>query len=111
ADVLDRAQALGRVGGDADLLKELARMFQTDCPAQLAELRAAVGRGDGPAVQRLAHTLKGEVGVFGAHAAFEEALRLETMARQGDLSQAATAIAALQRELARLETALASWPE
>ena len=46
----------------------------------------------------LAHTIKGAVGTLGATAAFETALRLETMGRQGDLSLAAEAIAALDEE-------------
>jgi PAS domain S-box-containing protein len=110
-DVLDMAQALNRVGGDRGLLNELAAMFLNDCPAQQAELRAAVERGDGPVVQRLAHTIKGAVGTFGAQGASEAARALETMARQGDMSQATAATAALDRELARLRTALAAWTD
>ncbi len=64
---------------------------------------------NGPAVQRLAHTLKGAVGVFGAHPAFEAALRLETMARAGDLAQAEPAFAALEEALSRLRPILQSW--
>ena len=108
-EVLDRATALHRVGGDAALLKELAGLFLGTYPPQLAELHAAVAHGDGPVVQRLAHTLKGSVGAFGARAAFETAQRLETLARTGDLAGAEPACAALEEELARLRPALAAW--
>jgi HPt (histidine-containing phosphotransfer) domain-containing protein len=107
--VLDPSQALARVGGDHDLLRELAGMFLDSLPQQLAELRTALGRGDGPAVQRLAHALKGAVGTFGARHAFEEAQRLERMARNGDLSDAGAAWTALEEALARLRPALAAW--
>jgi CheY-like chemotaxis protein len=106
---LDPSQALARVGGDRGLLRELAGMFLDSLPQQLAELRTALGRGDGPAVQRLAHTLKGAVGTFGARHAFEEAQRLERMARNGDLPDAGAAWTALEEALARLRPALAAW--
>ena len=60
-------------------------------------------------MQRLAHTLKGAVGTFGAQPAFEAARRLETMGRSGDLAQAGPAFAALEESLARLEPTLQTW--
>jgi HPt (histidine-containing phosphotransfer) domain-containing protein len=105
----DCAQALARVGGDRALLRELAGMFLESLPQQLEELHTALGRGDGPAVQRLAHTIKGAVGTFGARRAFDEALRLETMARKGDLSDADRAWTALEEALAGLRPALTAW--
>jgi HPt (histidine-containing phosphotransfer) domain-containing protein len=68
-----------------------------------------VGRGDGPAVQCLAHGLKGALAIFGAGAAFEAAQRLETMARKGDLAEAGPACAALEQAVARVRPALAEW--
>jgi CheY-like chemotaxis protein len=109
AEAPDRAEALRRVGDDAGLLKELAGLFYDSYPQQLAELRAALGRGDGPEAQRLAHTLKGAVGVFGARSAVETALRLETTARAGNLAGAEQARAALEEALARLRPTLAAW--
>jgi PAS domain S-box-containing protein len=106
---VNRAAALERVGGDLDLLGELAGMFLEGCPQQLAELRAAIDRSDAAAVQRLAHDLKGAVGALGAGPAFEAALRLETMARGGDLAEAGAACAALEEALTRLRPVLAAW--
>ena len=87
----------------------MAGLFLDTLPQQLADLRSAVDSANGPAVQRLAHTLKGAVGTFGAHPAFEAALRLETMARAGDLAQAEPAFAALEEALSRLRPILQSW--
>ncbi len=84
-------------------------MFLDSLPQQVSELRTAVRSGDGPTVQRLAHTLKGAVGTFGARPAFEAGLRLETMARSGDLVQAEPALAALEDALAALQPTLHSW--
>jgi hypothetical protein len=57
----------------------------------------------------LAHDLKGAVGTFGADAAFEAALRIETMARSGDLTHAELAYAALEAALTRIRPALEAW--
>ena len=105
----DRVEALRRVGDDVGLLRELAGLFLDSYQQQLDELRTALVGCDGPAVQRLAHTLKGAVGVFGARFAFEAALRLEATARAGDLTAAEQARVGLEEALGRLRPALAAW--
>jgi HPt (histidine-containing phosphotransfer) domain-containing protein len=54
-----------------------------------------------------AHRVKGETGTLGAKAAFESALRLETMGRTGELIHADEAYAELEQALARLQPVLA----
>jgi HPt (histidine-containing phosphotransfer) domain-containing protein len=102
------ATALGRAGGDAGVLREVAALFLDSYPAELAALRAAVARGDGPAVRCAAHALKGSVSTFGAPEAVEAAGRLEEMGRAGDLGGAREACAALEAALARLGPPLAA---
>ncbi len=63
--LVDPAEALARVGGDWELLRSLTEVFFDSYPAQLEQLREAIGRGDGETVYRLAHTLVGAVGIFG----------------------------------------------
>ncbi|MBV9122500.1 MAG: response regulator [Planctomycetes bacterium] len=105
---LDWTTALAEVQGDQQLLRELAALFLQESPQWLAEIRTAVDQGDAPLLRRAAHTLKGGVSTFAARAAFEAALRLETMGRTGDLAEAPEALAALLRELERLDPALAA---
>ena len=107
-DSFDSSAALARVQGDTALLGEMAELFLKNCPKLLAEIRQAIERQDTRALERAAHTLKGSVGNFAARAAYEAALRLETMARQGDLSQAESAFRALEQELERLTPTLAT---
>jgi two-component system sensor histidine kinase/response regulator len=83
------------------------RLFFETYPGILAELRQAAAAGDAPTLHRQAHTFKGMVGHFGAPAAFEAALRLEVMGREGDLSGADQACAALAAAVERLRPALA----
>ncbi len=104
--VLNWEEALQRVGGDVGLLREVAQLFLDTCSKQLVDLESALRRGDWAAVQVTAHALKGSVSIFGATAAFEAALRVENLARLGELNQAEAAWAALQEAIARLLAAL-----
>ena len=85
---IDTASALARVEGDVELLKELVALFLTDLPEMLTSLREAVTAGDANAIERAAHRLKGSVGNFAAQPAFEAALKLEVLGRDGRLSKA-----------------------
>lgn len=104
--VLDEAALLDRIGGDTQFLQELAEMFQEQRERLIKEIRAAADANDAQALARAAHTLKGCVGNLGAGAAFQSALRLELLARNGQLTEAQQATAELESEVARFEQAL-----
>jgi two-component system, sensor histidine kinase and response regulator len=104
--ILDKAEALARVGGDRELLKSLIEVFFDSYPAQLAQMREAIHGGDAEGVYRLAHTLAGAVGIFGARPALAAAARLEEMGREGKLTGAAEAWKRLDAALGRLKPAL-----
>src|SRR5262249_38781736 len=93
--------ALESTGGDRELLRGLIGVFRAHAPAWIRELGSALGRGDAAEVHRLAHTIKGAVDSCGAGRAYDAAMLLERMGRQGDLAAAATAYAALDREISR----------
>jgi PAS domain S-box-containing protein len=105
-ETIDRAELLDRVGGDEELMREIVGVFLDSCPGQFAELRQAVERRDARVVHRLAHTLKGSVGQFGARSAHDAAVRLELIGKSGDLAQADEAFAALRGEVERVRPAL-----
>lgn len=109
--LFDWQAALDRVDGDLEFLRELAGLFREEAPLLLAEIRAAVANGDGPALQRAAHTLKGSVANFGAQEAFEAALRLEMIGQQGDFSEAKAAYTELEAKIAHFEGALRAFQE
>jgi PAS domain S-box-containing protein len=106
AAILDHEEALSNVGGDPALLRELTEVFLQDCPRMIEDVRAALQSGDAGKLKRAAHSLKGAAGILGGKATCEAALRLETLARQGDLSQAEPAWQALRQALEQLECAL-----
>jgi two-component system sensor histidine kinase/response regulator len=100
--VMDLAEALERIGGNADLLIDVAVVFQQDSRQLLAEMRPAIQQADCKAVEKAAHKLKSSTGIFCAHAASGAAKRLETISREGDLQQTAEALTLLEAEMTRL---------
>src|SRR5262249_11726235 len=106
--VLDRAIALSRVGGDAELLQEMAQLFLEECPSQRESVRAAVRARDAKAVERSAHSLKGSVGNFGAAAAHQAAFALEVLGRNGQLDNVDDALNQLESALDQLQPEMES---
>jgi two-component system, sensor histidine kinase and response regulator len=100
--VLDKAVALERVGGDMELLQEMAQLYLEEYPSQMQALRAAVQTRDAKGVERAAHSLKGSVGNFGAAAAQSAALTVEMMGRHDDLAQLDSAFRLLEEALTDL---------
>ncbi len=105
-EILDRALALQRAGGNETLLRRLCTTFLNNCPNMLGAIRAAAATGDATALQRAAHSLKGSAGVVCAQAAVSAAVQLERLAKSGDLEGANAAVKKLEAELARLTPAL-----
>lgn len=103
---VDHAVALSRVGGDAELLGEIARLFLTDAPHMLNAIEAAIRAGDAYALEHSAHAFKGCVSNFGATAATSIAFSLEQMGRKRDLGAAGEAFARLRVEEEAVESEL-----
>lgn len=97
--VLDRDAALGRVGGDLDLLREIAVLFADECPRVLQDLRDALAEGDAPAIGRAAHGLKGSAANFGAVPAVDAAVRIEQSAHAGRIEEIGPLVEFLGRTL------------
>ncbi len=105
-DGLDREAALARVGGDIDLLKDIARVFLDDCPRALAELRKAGTNNDCVLAEQAAHSLKGAASNFGAGRVVETSLHIEKMGRAGKLDGFESAVESLESALALLRSEL-----
>lgn len=104
--VSDRRAALAAVDGDLGLLAELAELFLSDAPRLIDEMRRSVREGDAQGLRCSAHTLEGAASDFRAQATVKAALRLECMARDGDLGGAERALKRLVHELDRLRPEL-----
>ena len=104
--VFDKEEALDRVGGDMDILKELVEVFFEECPKLMDEIRDAIASSDATALRRAAHTLKGTADIFSAKCVVETALKLETMARDGSLDSVEETWSALEKEISRFQPVL-----
>ena len=63
-DVFDAEAAEKKLG--ADLLRDLLRLFLTECPKLIGDVRDGLSGGDSKSVQRAAHTLKNSSRTVGA---------------------------------------------
>ena len=83
---LNRAVALERVGGDEELLREIAGLFLEDYPSLITKIEQAVASSDALNLERAAHSLKGSIANFGSDTAYQASLDLEQIARSKDLT-------------------------
>jgi two-component system sensor histidine kinase/response regulator len=90
--------------GSHELVAEVSEMFLVDCPARLAQIRAAVAARDPDAIRIPAHALKGAAGDLSATRVAECAGALELMAADGafDPITADALFARLEAESTRL---------
>jgi signal transduction histidine kinase/DNA-binding response OmpR family regulator len=104
--VWDQCEALGNLEGDRALMAELATVFCHDSVAQVARLRESVAACDWPCTERIAHTLKGSVSIFGAAAARAAAEKLELGAHNRAADEVAAGLPALEKGLEELVLSL-----
>jgi signal transduction histidine kinase/DNA-binding response OmpR family regulator len=106
AQVLDEALLMSRVDNDPQLLRDLVSLFLEECPRLVDDIRAALDRKDAKAAERGAHSLKGCTSNLAAQMASEAALKLERLARAGDLVDAESVLQELKGQLERLKPTL-----
>jgi PAS domain S-box-containing protein len=108
-DAVDFATALEHVAGDEALLRELAGIFLAESPGMLAAVDDALAAGDATRLKRAGHTLKGAVGAFGAHKAFDAAARVEQMGGRNELAAGAGVVEELRQAVDQVRAVLAGF--
>jgi two-component system, sensor histidine kinase and response regulator len=103
---IERAKLEEYVDHDEELLQDILETFRDDCPQRLADIVHTLAMKDARELARAAHTIKGSLLSIAARPAADAALRLEMLARSGNLASADAALADLQRELQRLDSAI-----
>ena len=106
SDIFDKDELMERIDNDFEFLAETLEIYKNDYPELISQMRKALSQQDLTALGAGAHTLKGLVSNFAAHAPVEAAAKLEVMAKQGGLSEAEQALASLEHECNRLKDAL-----
>lgn len=104
--LLDPELALERVDGDRELLREVVKLFLDEAPQLVLNLRTAIERDECKALERVAHSLKGSAGNFGAAKVVSAALRLEELGRSGTTEGAGQLLQFLEAALEELRPAL-----
>jgi HPt (histidine-containing phosphotransfer) domain-containing protein len=97
--------------GKPDLFHNLLAVYAKDTPQELKALRAAAAAGDGDAVARVAHKLKGGVAGLGATEMAATCALIEDCAQAGDLGALDELLAELDRQAAAVEAALTRMAE
>jgi two-component system sensor histidine kinase/response regulator len=100
------AGLLDSVGGDVDFLSELIEAYLDSSPGLFASMQQAIASGDGPALQRAAHSLKTGSASFGALAFAAQCKELEDMGKMGTLAEAGAKSVALETAYAEVVAAL-----
>ena len=108
---LSLEQIMGRVGGDADLARELAVLFIPDAIRLVGRIRDAVDAAEPERLRQEAHALKGAAGNFGAARVVAASLDLEMMGKAGDLSGSKAVLASLEEDASQLVEALRLFAE
>ena len=98
----DMGKTLEQLGGDEELFREVVEIFLDDVPKHLTSLRQAIEDGDGEAIERTAHILKGELGYLGISEISRKAREMEALGQKSDLLPAAGLYATLEPELSEV---------
>jgi signal transduction histidine kinase/CheY-like chemotaxis protein/HPt (histidine-containing phosphotransfer) domain-containing protein len=102
----DLGQMLERLGGDESLLQEVLGIFLEQTPKLLETLRTALARGDAEAIERTAHSMKGELGYLGAQAVSQKARKLEELGRSRNLESASQIFASFEADILAIVEAI-----
>ncbi len=100
---------LARIGGDAELLADISRIFIDGAPRHLEQIREALDARDPEALRRAAHALKGAAANFDAADLVGAARTLEEMGRTGEFAAAEASWNAVTVAMDRVVAILATY--
>ena len=100
------AAALKRLGGDAQLFRELAAYFLEDSDELLKVISRGLDASDAGRIERAAHNLRGLAANFDAEPIISIARSIEQAASQRQLQSVSAAFAELEIEVQSLRTVL-----
>lgn len=92
--------------GDADTVREVILVFQSDTEVRIRKIKNGLAEGDAPAVRAEAHAIKGSAGQVGA-AHFSQLCReVEAAALRQDLAEAGRLMPQLEVAFAAVRIAM-----
>ena len=108
AGTLNENALLATVGGDRDLVLELAQIFLEELDPRMAEIRNSIDDKDCERLRFSSHTLKGSASAITANRVASSAAALEKIAVSENLKAAPRILSELEMEVDQLRTRLAS---
>ena len=103
--VIDIKSLLTLVGGNRQLLSNLAVMFSDESVTMLEKMRASIDAGDDSGLQSVAHTLKGSAATMTGYTVSRTAAELE-ISQDGNIGHRRMLLERLEVEVRALNTAL-----
>ncbi|MBN1129590.1 MAG: response regulator, partial [Chitinispirillaceae bacterium] len=105
--ILDKKDALARLGGDESIFREVVGMFLDQMPARQKELDGALKASDYTTLTTLAHTLKSSSATVGALSLQSLFISLERAGRSGNGGRATQLVLEIREEFDRYRGAVA----
>ena len=106
APLMDKDMLLKAFDGDREFLTDVVKVFLSDYPNLLENIRLASAENNSDALMRAAHSLKGMLKNFQADSAAEVAFELEQKGKQADFDGVTEAIEKLAGQVVELDRAL-----
>lgn len=97
--------------GSSELIRQLIDIFAEECREALKRIESACEQDDTQALHEAAHALKGMVGNYGARHTLNQAKKIDSFAREGDVARARAELPNLRESLDQLQQALLSFRE
>ena len=106
-EIIDIEYAKARTGGgDHTVLGEVANVLLKETTQRFEQIDNALLRGDGVALARAAHALKGAASVFRSTSVVDAAEHIETLGRDNRIDEASETMSTLRQHATRLRREL-----
>lgn len=106
SEVIDLVDTLDRMGGDKELMEEMASLYMEDIVELTHKLDIALKAQDFSEIARMAHSIKGLSSNFGAHICVDKALKMENTANTHEMTGLDTMFKGLKSEIDKVIQAL-----
>jgi HPt (histidine-containing phosphotransfer) domain-containing protein len=106
ADIFNETDLIERVMGNEDLARRVAAKFLQGIPGKLADLSAAIHRGDARNTRCIAHAVRGAAANLSAEPLSDIASKLEALGETGDLKSSAALLPELLLSFDKLKSQL-----
>jgi HPt (histidine-containing phosphotransfer) domain-containing protein len=105
-----KEEALARIGGEEEFLKELLEIYRDEFDKRYTALRKAIEEKDFQAIRENGHSLKGASDNLSLPGLREAAFEMEMAGKNQEIDKAVKALNSLKKEFDRLEIFLGQNP-